>query len=173
MDSTKKTTRVHIRWMIRRDMLDVVNIEAGAFSKDRWEEPDFLVELRQRNCIGMVAEHGETVVGFMMYELHKTYLKLINFAVDPRWWRLGVGRQMIEKLIGKLSSHRRVRITADISELNMVGLVFFRSLGFKASRIIYEGWRSSGRDAYRMEYKLDGADDIQESANRIAAFEND
>jgi len=57
----------------------------------------------------MVAEHDEKVVGFMIYELHKTRLHILNFAVAPQYRRLGIGRQMVTKLIGKLSSHRRTR----------------------------------------------------------------
>jgi ribosomal-protein-alanine N-acetyltransferase len=57
---------VHIRWMIRRDMPEVLHTEQGAFEY-AWTEEDFLRCLRQRNCIGMVAEQGEKVVGFMIY----------------------------------------------------------------------------------------------------------
>ena len=63
--------KVHIRLMIRRDMTDVLQIESQAFEFP-WTEEDFIRCLRQRNCIGMVAEHEDQVVGFMIYELHKT-----------------------------------------------------------------------------------------------------
>ena len=48
-------TALHIRWMIRRDMPDVMGIEVASFEY-AWTEDDFLRCLRQRNCIGMVAE---------------------------------------------------------------------------------------------------------------------
>jgi len=73
---------VHIRWMIRKDMPEVLEIENSSFEFP-WSEDDFIRCLRQRNCIGMVAEHGERVVGFMIYELHKTRLHVLNFAVAP------------------------------------------------------------------------------------------
>ena len=71
---------VHIRWMIRRDMPEVLAIEEQCFEFP-WSEEDFIRCLRQRNCIGMVAEHSERVVGFMIYELHKNRLHILNFAV--------------------------------------------------------------------------------------------
>ena len=95
--------KVHIRWMIRRDMPEVLAIENDSFEFP-WCEDDFLRCLRQRNCIGMVAEHDDRVVGFMIYELHKARLHILNFAVGTRFRRLGVGTQMIEKLVGKLSA---------------------------------------------------------------------
>ena len=102
----KTQLRVHIRWMIRRDMPEVIQIEKGSFEFP-WCEDDFIRCLRQRNCIGMVAEQGERVVGFMIYELHKTRLHVLNFAVAPEHRRLNVGQQMIDKLVSKLSSQRR------------------------------------------------------------------
>ena len=86
----KEQGRVHIRWMIRRDMPEVLQTEQESFEY-AWTEEDFLRCLRQRNCIGMVAEQGEKVVGFMIYELHKAKLHILNFAVNPAWRRNGVG----------------------------------------------------------------------------------
>ena len=60
----------HIRWMIRRDYAEVLAIEARGFEFP-WCEDDFIRCLRQRNCIGMVAERDDRVAGFMVYELHK------------------------------------------------------------------------------------------------------
>ena len=43
--------RIHIRWMIRRDLSDVMRTELDSFEYS-WNEEDFLRCLRQRNCIG-------------------------------------------------------------------------------------------------------------------------
>jgi len=50
----KEQVKVHIRWMIRRDMQEVLQAEQQCFDQS-WTEEDFLRCLRQRNCIGMVA----------------------------------------------------------------------------------------------------------------------
>ncbi|MEK6831121.1 MAG: hypothetical protein AABX77_03775 [Nanoarchaeota archaeon] len=42
--------KCHIRWMIRRDMPHILNIEQKSY-KFLWNEGDFLSYLRQRNCI--------------------------------------------------------------------------------------------------------------------------
>ena len=124
----KEQVRVHIRWMIRRDMPEVLQTEQESF-EFAWTEEDFLRCLRQRNCIGMVAEQGEKVVGFMIYELHKAKLHILNFAVHPACRRAGVGAQMVAKLISKLSSHRRTRITLEVRETNLAAQLFFRNAG--------------------------------------------
>ena len=56
---------IHVRWMIRRDMHEVIAIEREAFEFP-WSEEDFTRCLRQRNCIGMVAELADSVVAFMI-----------------------------------------------------------------------------------------------------------
>ncbi len=53
-----REVRVHIRWMIRRDMPEVLAIEATSFEFP-WLDDDFVRTLRRRNCIGMVAEHED------------------------------------------------------------------------------------------------------------------
>lgn len=76
-----------IRWLIRRDMPEVLDIELGSFKFGIWNEDDFMCCLRQRNCIGMVAEYNHRIVGFMIYQLHKAKLHVLNFAVDPEFRR--------------------------------------------------------------------------------------
>ena len=121
----------------------------------------------------MVAEQGEKVVGFMIYELHKTKLHILNFAVHPNCRRAGVGAQMVAKLISKLSSHRRTRITLEVRETNLVAQLFFRSQGFRAVRVLRAYYEDSGEDAFLMQYQLAGEteDGAEESVNRIAQYE--
>lgn len=148
----KTALRVHIRWMIRRDMMDVLEIERSGFEFP-WSEDDFVRCLRQRNCIGMVAEHDDRVVGFMVYELQKTRLHILNFAVAPEYRRLAVGSQMVRKLIGKLSPQRRTRIVLEVRETNLAAQLFFRESGFRAVSVLHSFYEDSPEDAYLMQYR--------------------
>ncbi len=149
----KQEVRVHIRWMIRRDMAEVLEIERKSFEFP-WSEEDFIRCLRQRNCIGMVAECDDQVVGFMIYELHKSRLHILNFAVHPDYRGRHIGAQMVEKLIGKLSSQRRNRILLEVRETNLAAQVFFRSTGFRAISVLREFYEDTPEDAYLMEYRF-------------------
>ena len=149
--SASRQLPVHIRWMIRRDMPAVLAIEQECFEFP-WYEDDFVRCLRQRNCIGMVAEASERVVGFMIYELHKTRLHILNFAVAADLRRRGIGRQMIDKLVGKLSSQRRTRITLEVRETNVSAQLFFRDAGFRATSVLHDFYDDSPEDAYLMQY---------------------
>ena len=143
---------VHIRWMIRRDMPEVLAIEEQCFEFP-WQEDDFIRCLRQRNCIGMVAEASERVVGFMIYELHKSRLHILNFAVHEGFRRRNVGTQMSRKLVGKLSHERRSRIVLEIRETNLPAQLFFRQLGFRAVSVLRDFYEDTTEDAYLMQYR--------------------
>lgn len=148
----KQEVRVHVRWMIRRDMPEVLGIEAQSFEFP-WSEDDFIRALSQRNCIGMVAEQDNQVVGFMIYELTKTRIRVLNFAVASRYRRLGIGSQMIAKLIGKLSTQRRSRITLEVRETNLAAQLFFREAGFRAVSVLRSYYEDTPEDAYLMQYR--------------------
>jgi [ribosomal protein S18]-alanine N-acetyltransferase len=165
--------RVHIRWMIRRDLADVMRIELAGFEY-AWTEEDFLRCLRQRNCIGMVAEQGDRIVGFMIYELHKNKLNVLNFAVASHVRRQGIGMQMVAKLVAKLASHRRSKISLAIRERNLHAQLFFRSLMFRATKVLKNYYSDSGEDAYLMEYNIPETDANVDTqlVNRVAEFEH-
>jgi [ribosomal protein S18]-alanine N-acetyltransferase len=146
-------TSVQIRWMIRRDMPMVLAIEESSFEFP-WSEEEFIRCLRQRNCIGMVAEIGDEVVGFMIYELHKNRLHLLNFAVSPKMRRTAVGSAMVDKLVGKLSWDRRNRIVLEVRETNLDAQLFFKSLGFKAISVLRDFYVDTTEDAYLMQFRM-------------------
>src|SRR5690606_41615024 len=92
--------QLQIRWMIRRDMPEVLEIENESFEFP-WTDEDFIRCLRQRNCIGMVAESEGRVLGFMIYELHNTRIHLLNFTVAAQYRRQCVDSRMSEKRVTK------------------------------------------------------------------------
>jgi [ribosomal protein S18]-alanine N-acetyltransferase len=149
---TNTQSCVHIRWMIRRDMPAVLNIENDSFEFP-WTEEEFIRCLRQRDCIGMVAESNEQVVGFMIYELHRTRIHVLSFAVHPEYRRQTIGSSMVEKLISKLAYQRRNRIVLEVRETNLHAQLFFRSLGFRATGVLRNFYEDSTEDAFLMQFR--------------------
>lgn len=160
-----QNTGIHIRWMIRRDMTDVLNIETESFEFP-WTEEDFMRCLRQRNCIGMVAEQDDEIVGFMIYELHKTRLHILNFAVHSGHRREGVGNLMVEKLKSKLSTQRRNRIVLEVRETNLDAQLFFQQQDFLALSVLRDFYDDTVEDAYLMQHRFVDQQ-VEEPVNRI------
>ena len=164
----KPAAIAQIRWLIRRDMPAVLAIEEGSF-EFAWSEEDFICCLRQRNCIGMVAEVDGEVVGYMIYELQKARLRILNFAVDPAHRRCGVGTQMVRRLVDKLSQQRRSEITLEVRETNLPAQVFFRRQEFRAFRVMKNRYDDTTEDAYAMHFVL--VTEQTSGVNRISGFE--
>lgn len=151
--TTRPQVAVHIRWMIRKDMDAVLEIEAQCFEFP-WNEEAFIRCLRQRNCIGMVAESNKRVVGFMVYELHKHRLHVLNFAVHEDFRFKSVGRQMVAKLKSKLSVDRRSRIMLEIRETNVDAQLFFKAMGLRAVSTLRRFYEDTPEDAYLFQYRF-------------------
>jgi len=145
--TTKPKTIIYLRWMVRSDISDVLAIEEGSF-KFPWFEQDFIDSLRKRNTVGMVAEHDNRVVGFMIYELHKTKLDLLKLCVDPKHKRTGIGTQMVYKMTSKLSYERRTKLQIEVDEYNLDGLLFLKKMSFIGSV-------QRDSSTYLMEYSYD------------------
>lgn len=155
--------------MARRHLPEVLVIEQASFEY-AWTEDDFRGRLRCRNCIGMVVEVEDKVNGYMVYELHEKRIHVLNFVVHPNARHCGIGTMMVTKLISKLSSHRRQKITLALRESNLIAQVFFRNRGFKATRILRNYYEDSGEDAFYMEYCLGVEFDDEALVNRIAQY---
>ena len=170
--SERQDLKVQIRWLIRRDMQEVLEIEKSCF-EFVWTEEDFLCCLRQRNCIGMVAENDHKIVGFMIYELHKMKLRIVNFAVAPDVQRHGIGSQMIRRMVEKLSQQRRKEILLEVRESNLSAHLFFKELGFRAIRVLRNHYEDTTEDAYVMQYRLVADDWVLPFSpdNRISEYD--
>ena len=165
--SEQERLQLHVRWMIRRDMAEVLEVEQEAFEFP-WSDEDFTRCMRQRNCIGMVAEMADSVVAFMIYELHRSRLHVLNFAVRRSHRRLGIGTQMMEKLTGKLTPERRSRIVLEVRERNLPAQLFFRSLGYRAISVLKDFYQDTTEDAYLMQYALTSAASEELPVRRMA-----
>ena len=139
----------NVRWMMRRDMKDIVNIESLSFERP-WCEEDFFKQLNRRNCIGMVCENNLDLVGFMIYELHADRLKILNFAVHPDHRRKGFGLVMMNRMMGKLSHELRRTIAVTVRETNLDFQLFLRELCFMAIKV-HRGFYEDC-DGYVFEY---------------------
>lgn len=151
MTTTELAIPVAIRWMIRKDMDYVMMIEHQSHEYP-WSEKYFIKQLRERNVVAMVADFDALVVGYMVYELHKHWLDLINVAVHPDARRRTIGAQLMKRLKRKLSYQRRRVITTRVRETNLGAQLFFRDCGFRAESVERNHFEDTWEDAYVMQF---------------------
>lgn len=146
-DMFRTKTVPQIRWLIRRDMVEVLHQQATGFGKLGFSEDELIGMLRERNCIGMVAEFNGCVVGHMVYKLHPDRIVLVTLAVDPKWRLRGIGKAMLAKLEGKLSQTRRELVEVTVSERNLDAHRWLKKCGWPGTMVDFGGG-PSGEDAY-------------------------
>lgn len=134
MVSERTAIEMDIRWMIRRDMAEVFAISEE--TRHPLEESEAITLLRQRNCIGMVADHKGDVAGFMIYYLQKPRLLVHTLAVKAEYRRCGVGTRMIEKLKGKLNPDRRRALDMHVPDDVLSMHLFLKAMGFVATGVV-------------------------------------
>lgn len=128
--------RPHLRWMIPRDHIEVLEIDRLSYTRP-WSQDDLRNWAIMRRAVCQVAELGDQVAGFVVWETRKRLLPVRRFAVHPRWRRLGVGNAMMDWLVGKLGGgcfDRRV-IEFVVSERNLGGLLFLREMGCRGQLV--------------------------------------
>jgi len=152
--------------MIRRDMDEVLSINDEAYDR-HWDEADFLAVLGQRNCIAMVVDDGERILGFMLYELHPHHLSLLRMAVRPSLHGCGIGSLMIERLTCKLSQERRESIWIEVGERDLEAQLFLRGRGFRHCQTFHP---EHGDDVYLMKYRLGSRIRPEDSGWALQAF---
>lgn len=139
-----------IRWMIRRDLPDVLDIDARSFFEP-WSEADFVTQLRRRECIPHVLELDERVVGYLLFNQLKDRLQVLRLAVHPGWRRMNVATDLVLHLLRRLHEARQ-RIVLDCPERLLEAQLFLRATSFQATAIL-PGYCADGSDAYRFELR--------------------
>jgi ribosomal-protein-alanine N-acetyltransferase len=144
--------RVRLRWLLPRDLPAVLEIEAKSFAFP-WSEDDFMRCLRHAACVCMVAECGDRVAGFLVYELKKDRIRIFNLAVAPSYRRCGVATQMIKNLTDKPSLQSRRWVSLGVRETNLAAQLFLRARGFRAVSILRQFYTETSEDAYLMRFR--------------------
>lgn len=166
-NAKREITVDDVRWLVRADMDEVLEIERRSFDHP-WTEHEWITAMCQRNCIGRVALHSNRVVGSVVYELHRDSLRIINLAVSPEIRRCGVGRQMVQLLFRKLSTQRRRWLEVDVRETNLAAQMFFKSMGFRAVGVRRNAYSDTDESAYEFEFDVgaSGSKQTEETERR-------
>jgi len=134
---SRKAASGNVRWMIRRDMREVLALDAETMGEP-WDKSRYTEVLRTRNRIGMVIEQPtkgrrqDVVVGAMVYSLHMRHIELERMFVKRSCRLQSLGRQLIAKLQGKLDCHRRTHLRVTVDESDLDTLLFLQAVGFSS-----------------------------------------
>jgi [ribosomal protein S18]-alanine N-acetyltransferase len=147
--------RLHVRWMIRRDVPEVLALEAGM--RDEWSEKDLLKFLREQKAIAMVAERQTEgrILGFLLYELRKQSLFVERLNASWHDAEEVVG-EFLTRLKAKLTAGRRWKIEIQTHEADLEAQLLLRANKFRATKVLRGHFGDA--DAYQFEYRLGWGD---------------
>lgn len=139
-----------MRWLLRRDIDEILEIEKSCFPNP-WCENDFVLCLRKETCIGVVLEDlSKNMVGYSVYEFNQNSIDVLNFAINPHQQKKGYGSHMLNSLKNRLEKKRRKFLSTTVAEGNLKAQLFFQKNGFVATNTLKNHWED-GNDAYLMK----------------------
>lgn len=166
-----RETTIQTRQMSLFDVSDVLTIEQDSFEKP-WSKCDFdrLLNLlcRQHKSAGVVAEHDDQIIGFVMYEQRLGKLRMLNIAVADVFHRHSVGTHLVDTLIAQLCPGALRSIVVIVRETNDAAISFFCKLGFHGSKVLEGYYSDSEEAAYRLDWNLAGHREI---AGEVGMFD--
>jgi ribosomal-protein-alanine N-acetyltransferase len=165
--SVGKAIKPKLRWLARGDMEAVVQIEREN-REYPWQNTDFIEALELRRCIGLIAEKRRQLVGYLIYDLHKTSLEIVNLVVVNSARRNGIGEEFVRFLKEKLTPHRGKQIWTRLREDNLGAQKFLKAQGFRVTTVLGAYYAVGRRDAFLMRFRTGGAEPTFIHRNRFS-----
>lgn len=125
----------YIRWAILRDIPALMLVDNEAYQhpliRSDWVE----LLTKHSHLITLVAEVDGVVLGYANYMITHHALWLERMAVHSSVRRRGIGRELMSRLQRRIDAGRRKRCAVLVTDEASDLLDFFRSCGWKASRM--------------------------------------
>jgi ribosomal-protein-alanine N-acetyltransferase len=113
--------------------------EAGAISElhiqlfeKGWDADGVRRLLEHPACVALVAttKRAPDLIGFIIAQLTADEAEILSIGIDKAWQRKGIGRALVEALIGLAKRKEARRLFLDVAESNHAALALYTALGF-------------------------------------------
>lgn len=152
MDSRSPLPAV-VRWLKGRDLRHVAAIEQDSLAGARTEE-GLLEYLGDKNRKAMVAEDGERVVGYLIFECRRDVgeMEVLSMAVAERARRRRVATELLHSLQEVAGpGFRQIKVL--VRESNVAAQLLLRAHRFRATAILRQAYAEPDEDGYVMEHR--------------------
>lgn len=140
------------RWMDLVDLPQVLHLGVNVLKRNPQK---MLTSLQRRDrYAAIVVEHITTgVSGYVLYRHNDPNAVVIrHICVDPSKRRKGAGTELVKFLMGVYANAKTSKpIQLVLSEKDSDTQAFFKTLGFKAARLLREHFKD-GSDGYMFKY---------------------
>lgn len=144
-----------IRRMREKDLDRIMEVEKAAFTTP-WSRESFLLEINKNQLARyFIAEVDGLVVGYGGIWLILDEGHITNIAVDKEYRRLGIGKRILEELIGLCKECNIVAMTLEVRQNNEPAKNFYKEYEFIEYGIRPNYYADVNQDAIVMWKKLD------------------
>ena len=123
---------------------------------DPWSQQSIASELHNPLSLWLVAQEGQTLLGYVGSQTCLDETDMMNIAVSPASRRQGVARALIEALVSALRQHGSKQLTLEVRASNSPARQLYESLGFLQVGLRKNYYRNPKEDALilRKEWTL-------------------
>lgn len=123
---------------------------------DPWSQQSIASELHNPLSLWLVAQEGQTLLGYVGSQTCQDETDMMNIAVSPASRRQGVARALIEALVSALRERGSKQLTLEVRASNGPARQLYESLGFLQVGLRKNYYRNPQEDALilRKEWTL-------------------
>ena len=123
---------------------------------DPWSQQSIASELHNPLSLWLVAQEGQTLLGYVGSQTCLDETDMMNIAVSPASRRQGVARALIGALVSALREHGSKQLTLEVRASNGPARQLYESLGFLQVGLRKNYYRNPKEDALilRKEWTL-------------------
>ena len=164
---------ITVRPMILDDLDQVVAIDQNSFSLP-WPAHSFRYELMENDVARLwvaeidINQDNPQVVGMMVVWLILDEAHIATIAVDPRFRRLGVARQMIHTAMQECATMGARSATLEVRENNLNAIDLYHKLEFKVVGRRKRYYKDTNEDAILMTMYMKTPENLLTRPNEIS-----
>ena len=98
---------------------------------DPWSQQSIASELHNPLSLWLVAQEGQTLLGYVGSQTCLDETDMMNIAVSPASRRQGVARALIEALVSALRERGSKQLTLEVRASNYPAIALYGSRGFR------------------------------------------
>jgi ribosomal-protein-alanine N-acetyltransferase len=141
-----------IRVAVPDDITEMMRLAGASDSAAHWSvreyEALFAAEAPER--VALVCELAEVIAGFAVARCGGEEWEIENVVVDPTSWRKGIGRALVEAVLGQARSRGAVDVFLEVRESNVAARALYGKSGFEEAGRRSRYYRDPEEDAVVM-----------------------
>jgi len=120
---------IKIEEVTEADIDRICEIEEECFS-DPWSKESFTEALKDSSTFFLCAVEEGTVCGYVIFRSLFDAGEILSIAVSESHRRLGIARQMMEKIFSYADSNGVTELYLEVRESNLGAIMLYRCFGF-------------------------------------------